>query len=90
MVNQESKDILLILFGYCFGLGFTVLVALTFYFAFFHGFSTIVAVNDFNEAYLEFLLIPALIIVEVVGAILLFRALLKMARNPSQRDTVRP
>jgi hypothetical protein len=65
-----------VLAGCLFGLGNSVLMAWTFYAAFFNGYHVLVTVNDFGEAWYEFILIPVVLVFIFSGAVcsvLLFR-----------------
>jgi len=66
-MNKFKKYLLVI--GLLLGVGNTILIYITFLNAYFNNMKTIVLINEFGEAHLEFVLIPILLALNIISTI---------------------
>ena len=67
MGGVKRFDLVLILSGFCFSLGLSFLLYVTFLVAFFNNGRVLILVNEYNEGLIEFLMLPVVLGVSCYG-----------------------
>jgi len=71
----------MMLAGFMFSVGYSILLYITFLFAFFNGGSILVLVNSFGEMWFEFFLIPVVLFFSVLGLYFFLCDMFKIKRG---------